>query len=599
VKGMSAENSDQVKENVGVNKPVANEKQGASRGPGTAFAALNGYTEIEGQFEVRVAVPDEDNIVVTIKRKDGENTPTVQLRFSLAREDKGAHKVVLTYYLIENNDTKQLWTIAWPFTKEVLGTLRSLLHTNKQGLPDDGKIAGVIDEIITQLRDEAKKRTEEQRVRAARELYEKALREPGLKDDPLRYVIDTVQLLHAGDDKAIIIVFLIVLTSRLPEHYRLNVLILAPSGKGKTDLLKLIARLIPKKWKYSDIMIGATPKSFVYDALERKGFVVDLRGKVIIINEPSWLTQNSDVEESGLRVIKQLFYDLSDTQRIPYKTTVKDERGRVKSVELKVLGRPVLIATAEDKDVPNIPQNMFTRFFPIWLDTSLRSLARSGMKIREKLSNSSLFREFDRRARLVRAFLAREYTRIDTVVFTDEAQRAIIDCTNPDNPMLCRGYAGELLNAEARAVFNRAVTYLFALSVAYAYLKRRWREENGKRILVVTKQDVDEVWELVGDVIKALARGKESKTEALMRRIQEIFMNHRPNVILTPGDVHKELASTGEVLEPAYVRRLLSMMVEAGLLERCRRGKYALKCPEEDVTKYLNEEGKEDSDKGE
>ena len=599
---MTVENNNQITNQAGVYKSTGDQRpqqQGKSKRPDTAFAALNGLVETEGQFEARVVVHDENTVIVEIKRVDDKNAPVVQLRFSIAEVSRGAYRAELIYYLIEGNNARQLWTVAWPFTREVLSKIRSLLRTNKQGLPDDGKIAEVIGEIIAQMEREAKERSKEYKARIARELHKRALKEPGLSDDPLRYVIDTMQLLHAGDDKAIIIVFLIVLTSRLPEHYRLNTVILAPSGKGKTDLLKLIARLIPKKWKYGDVMIGATPKSFVYDALERRGFVVDLRGKVIIINEPAWLTQNADVEESGFRVIKQLFYDLSDTQAIPYKTTVKDERGRIRSVELKVIGRPVLIATAEDKDIPSIPVNMFTRFFPLWLDTSLQSLALSGMKIREKLSNSSLFREFDRRARLIRVFLAREYPRIDDVVITEEAQRAIIDCTNPDNPMLCRGYAGELLNAETRAVFNRAVTYLFALSVAYAYLKRRWREENGKRILVVTKQDVDEVWELVGDVVKALARGKESKTEALMRRIQEIFMNHRPNVILTPGDVHKELASTGEVLEPAYVRRLLSMMVEAGLLERCRRGKYALKCPEEDVTKYLNEEGKEDSDKGE
>jgi hypothetical protein len=221
------------------------------------------------------------------------------------------------------------------------------------------------------------------------------------------------------------------------------------------------------------------------------------------------------------------------------------------------------------------------------------------MKIREKLSNSSLFREFERRARLVRAFLLREYPRIDDVVFMEEAASAIIDCPNPDNPMLCRGYAGELLNAEARAVFNRAETYLFALSAAYAYLRRKWREEDGRRVLVVTKQDVDEVWELVGDVIKALARGKESKTEVLMRKIREIFVAHGPNAILTPGDIQKELASIGEILEPAYVRKLLSMMVKANLLERCRTGKYALKCPETDVTKYLTEESKGKGDEGE
>jgi hypothetical protein len=599
---MTVENNNQITNQAGVYKSTGDQRlqqQGESKRPDTAFAALNGLVETEGQFEARVVVHDENTVIVEIKRVDDKNAPVVQLRFSIAEVNKGVYRAELIYYLIEDNNARQLWTVAWPFTREVLPKIRSLLRTNKQGLPDDGKIAGVIGEIIAQIEREAKERSKEYKARIARELYKRALKEPGLSDDPLRYVIDTVQLLHAGDEKAIIIVFLIVLASRLPEQYRLNVLIIAPSGKGKTDLMKLISRLIPKKWKYGDVMIGATPKSFVYDALERRGFVVDLRGKVIIINEPAWLTQNADVEESGFRVIKQLFYDLSDTQAIPYKTTVKDERGRIKSVELKVLGRPVLVATAEDKDLPSIPTNMLTRFLPLWLDTSIQSLARSGMKIREKLSNSSLFREYNRRAKLVRAFLAREYPRIDDVVITEDAAKAIIDCSNPGNPMLCTGYAGGLLNAETRAIFNRAVTYLFALSAAYAYLRRRWREENEKRVLIVTKQDVDEVWELVGDVIKALARGKESKTETLMRKIREIFMNHSPNPILTPGDVHKELASMGEVLDPAYVRRLLSMMVETGLIERCHRGKYALKCPEADITKHLNEENKEEGGEGE
>jgi AcrR family transcriptional regulator len=563
------------------------------------FLGLNGANVTEGSFMAQVRVPNEDTIDITIRRRDAEDSPVVHIRLDIVRGKGTRFRTRAAVYLVDKDGTTEVESLNRLDAEKLLRRVRALLHTNRQGLPSNGRIAGLLEEAITQAVSEAKRRSREYRAKIGEELYQQALNEPGLKEDTLKYVIDTVQLLHAGDDKVIIVVFLIILTSRLPEPYRLNVLILAPSGKGKTDVLKLISRLIPRKWKYAEMMLGATPKSFIYEGLERKGFVVDLKGKVIIINEPSWLTQNSDVEESGFRVIKQLFYDLSDTQAIPYRTTVKDEQGRIRSVELKVIGRPVLIATAEDKDIPSIPVNMFTRFFPVWLDTSLRSLALSGMKIREKLSNSALFREFDRRARLVRAFLAREYPRIDDVVITEDAGRAIIDCPNPDNPMLCRGYVGELLNAETRAVFNRAASYLFALSAAYAYLRRKWREEDGRRVLVVTKQDVDEVWELVGDVIKALARGKESKTEALMKKIHEIFMEHGPHGILSPGDVHKELAGMGEVFDPAYVRRLLSMMTETGLLERCRWGKYALKCPEADVTKYLNEEGEEKGNGGE
>jgi hypothetical protein len=585
--------------NTEVNKSFAEGQVTQGRQGSAVFLALNGVKVDEGYFVAQARVPSEDSIDVAIKRRDVEDSPVVRIRLEIVRGKGTKFRVRAVVYLADKDGTTEVESLDRPNTEELLKYIRILLHTNRQGLPSNGRIASLIDEAVTQAISEAKRRTREYRAKIGEELYNQALNEPGLKEDVLKYIIDTIHLLHAGDDKVIIVVFLIILTSRLPEHYRLNVLILAPSGKGKTDIVRLISRLIPKMWKYAEMLIGATPKSFIYDALEKRGFIVDLRGKIIIINEPSWLTQNSDVEESGFRVIKQLLYDLSDTRAIPYKTTVKDEEGRLRSVELRVLGHPVLIATAEDKDIPTIPPNMFSRFFPIWLDTTLQSLARSGMKIREKLANSSLFKEFDRRAKLVRAFLAREYTRIDDVVFTDEAARAVIDCPDPDNPMLCRGYAGELLNAETRAVFNRAVSYLFALSAAYAYLKRRWKEENGKRILIVTKQDVDETWSLVGDVIKALARGKESKTEALMKKIHEIFMEHGPNAILTPGDVHKELASIGEVLEPAYVRRLLSMMAGNNLLERCRRGKYALKCPEADITKHLNEENKEEGEEGE
>jgi len=577
------------------------------QGRSNAFHALNGVEVVEGNFAAKVRVPNEDSIEVAVRRRDdkddNKDSPEVHIRLEVVRSGSVRFRVRAVVYLVDKNGTTELETLNKPDTEELLKYIRYLLHTNRQGLSSNSRIASLIEEAITQTKSEARRRTREYRARIGEELYQQALNEPGLKEDALRYIIDTIHLLHAGDDKVIITVFLIILTSKLPEHYRLNVLILAPSGKGKTDIMRLISRLIPKKWKYAEMLIGATPKSFIYDALAGKGFIVDLKRKIIFINEPNWLTQNSDIEETGFRIIKQLLYDLSDTRAILYKTTIKDEQGRLKSVELKVLGRPVLISTAEDKDLPNIPTNMLSRFFPVWLDTSLQSLALSGMKIREKLSNSALFREFDRRARLVRAFLAREYVPIDNVVFTEDASREIIDCPNPDNPMLCRGYAGELLNAETRAVFNRAVSYLFALSAAYAYLRRRWKEENGRRIVVVTKQDVNEVWELVGDVIKALARGKESKTEALMKKIREIFEVYasltNSNAILTPADVHKELAKMGEVLEPSYIRKLLSMMVGNNLLERCSRGKYALKCPEADITKHLNEENREEGEVGE
>jgi len=589
----------QGKSNAGINKTFSEGQVTQERQGNAVFLALNGVEVVEGNFVAQARVPSEDSIDVAIRRRDTEDSPVVRIRFEVERSKGTKFRVRADVYLIDENGITEVEAFDKPDVEELLRYIRLLLHTNKQGLPSNGRIANLIDEAITQAKGEAKRRSREYMAKIGEELYNQALKEPGLKEDTLKYVIDTVHLLHAGDDAAIIVVFLIVLTSRLPEQYRLNVLIIAPSGKGKTDLLKLISSIIPRKWKYGEMMIGASPRAFIYEALERKGFIVDLRGKIMLINEPGWLAPNAEVENPGFRIVKQFFYDLSDSRLIPYPATVKDEQGRLKSVKLKVLGRPVLISTAEDKDLPSIPTNMLSRFFPVWLDTSLRSLALSGMKIREKLSNSALFREFDRRARLVRAFLAREYPRIDDVVITEDAGKVIIDCPNPDNPMLCRGYVGESLNAETRAVFNRAASYLFALSAAYAYLRRKWREEDGRRVLVVTKQDVDEVWELVGDVIKALVRGKESKTEALMKKIREIFMEHGPNTILTPGDIHKELASTGEVLEHAYVRKLLSMMVEVGLLEWCRRGKYALKCPEADVTKYLNEEDEGKGNEGE
>jgi hypothetical protein len=287
---MQVGNNDQVKENTQVNKSDATNKQGESQRPGAVFAALNGLVETEGQFEVKVVVPDEDTIVITIKRRDEENVPIVQLQFVLDREGKGRHRVKLTYYLIEGGSNKQLWSIMEPYPREVLVKIRSLLHTNKQGLPDGGKIAGIIEEVITQLESEAKRRWREYRARFAREHYEKALKEPGLREDPLRYVVDTLGHPHAGDETAKKVGFLAVVSSRLPEEYRLSVLFIAPSGGGKTNLLRALEAVTPKAWKLFEVeSLGSSPLALFYHALMKTGFVFDLRRKVWFINEPSWL----------------------------------------------------------------------------------------------------------------------------------------------------------------------------------------------------------------------------------------------------------------------------------------------------------------------
>jgi len=562
--------------------------QGESQRPGAVFAALNGLVETEGQFEVKVVVPDEDTIVITIKRRDEENVPIVQLQFALVREGGRRHRVRLTYYLIEGGSNKQLWSIVEPYPREVLVRVRSLLHTNKQGLPDGGRIAGIIEEVITQLESEAERRWREYRARFARELYEKALKEPGLREDTLRYVVNTLGHPHAGDETAKKVGFLAVVSSRLPETYRLSVLFIAPSGRGKTNLLRALEAVTPRAWKLFEVeSLGSSPLALFYHALMKTGFVFDMRHKVWFINEPSWLLLGQG-EDPGKRLMKQVISDVTDRERKCYDTVITINNTR-RAIKLCLRGRPVIFATIQDKYSHMLDEQITSRMLPVPLDPSRDVLGRVVYHIVYDKTNPEVIREFKRRAALIRAFLAKELPRVDEVIFTEDAKARIIKCSKPDNPSLCDGYIGRLLGIlETESVITRATEALKALAASIALLKRRFEDKDKHVTLVVTEDDVDEAWGIAKSIIESMAFG----TNPLYNQIKEAILEILRSGPTRRKDIVDAIKQRYNV-KRGWIDEVLKALVKLDIIERCEefgRGVYAISCPKSsEITKYTNE----------
>ena len=595
---MQAGNNGQVKENTQVNKSTATNKQGESKRPDTALTALNGLVETEGQFEAKVVVPDEDTIVVTIKRRDKEEMPIVQLRLALAKEGKGKHRVKLTYYLIEGGNPRQLWTIAEPYPREVLKKVRSLLHTNKQGLPDDGKIAGIIEEVITQLESEAERRWREYKAGIARELYERVLKEPGLRDNPLKYIRDAISLLHAGDNGSITIAILAIVSSRLPEEYRINILFIAPSGRGKTNLLKLLRKITPRKWRlFAKLSLGSSPLAIFYQALERRGFILDMRNKVWFVNEPSWLLLGQGEEDPGKRLMKQAISDTMDREPVCYETVITINNTR-RAVRLCLKGRPVIFATIQDKYSHMLDEQITSRMLPVPLDPSREVLGRIIHHIVYVKTDPVTLREFRRRTTLIRAFLARELPKVNEVIFTEGARAKIMKCNNLDNPSLCDGYIGRLLGIlETESVITRATEALKALAASIALIKRRYEKKDGHVTLVVTEDDVDEAWNIAKPIIESMAFGTNPLYNLIKQAILEILRSgpaRRKDIV----DAVKQRFN----VKRGWIDDVLRTLVRLGIIERCEelgRGVYAISCPKPgEITKYTNED-QEGQDEGE
>jgi hypothetical protein len=563
-------------------KQVNKEKQGT---PG--FLALNGVEVREGNFTARVKVPSENAIDIFIKRLDKEGLPDVLVHFEIVKGKGTKFKVVSSLYRIDAGSTTLVEAFDKASVDTLLGYVRVLLHTNKQGLPRNGRIADIIGAALVQALEEAKRRTKEYRAKIAKELHEQALKEPGLKDDLLRYVIDTLAYVHAGDEIAKKIAFLAVVSSRLPEAYRLSILFIAPSGRGKTNLMRALEAVTPRAWRlFETESLGSSPLALFYHAMENPGFVLDMRHKVWFVNEPSWLLLGQNEEDPGKRLMKQAISDVTDREPKCYDTVITINNTR-KAVKLCLRGKPVIFATIQDKYSHMLDEQIISRMVPVPLDPSRKVLGRVLYHIVYEKTNPDVVQEFRRRARLIRVYLARELPRIDEVVFTEDTKAKIMKCSDLDEPSLCDGYIGRLLGElETESVVTRAAEALKALSASIALVRKRFEKKDDRMRLVVTGDDVDEAWGMAKQIIESIAFG----TNLLYTMIKAAILE-----ILKVGPARRK--DIVDAVKQRYnVRRgsiddVLKILVKLGVIEKCEEwGIYAITCPKSgQITEYTGE----------
>ena len=556
------------------------------QGRSNAFLALNGIKFVEGNFAAQVKVPSEDSIEIAVRRRDDEDSREVHVKLEIVRSEGIKFRVRTSIYLADKNGTDKVATLNKPDTEELLKYVRALLHTNRQGLLSNGKIARLIDEAITQAKSEAKRRAREIRARIGEELYQQALNEPGLKEDPLRFIIDTFGLVHAGDEIAKKVGFLAVISTRLPEAYRLSVLFIAPSGRGKTNLLRSLETVTPRAWRlFGAESLGSSPLALFYHAMENPGFVLDMRHRVWFVNEPSWLLLSNE-EDPGKRLMKQAISDTTDREPKCYDTVIINNNTR-KAIKLCLRGKPVIFATIQDKYSHHLDEQIISRMMPVMLDplkVVLPNIIHHIVYVKTDI-NTKL--EFERRTRLIRAYLARELPRVDVVVFTENAKAKITNCNDPGNPSLCDGYVGSLLGSpDVESVITRATEALKSLSASIALLRKRFEKKDEHVVLTVTEEDVTEAWEIAGAIIESMAFG----TNPLYNKIKEAILELLKQGPTRRKDIVTAIKERYNV-KAGWIDDILRLLTKLDVIERCERGIYAITCPKAvGITNYTSNE---------
>jgi hypothetical protein len=587
---MATAENNQSRNNTGGNKSFSEGQATQGRQGSVAFLALNGVEVVEGNFVAQVRVPNEDSIDVAIRRRNTDDSPVVRFRIEVVKGRGTKFRARAVVYLVDKNGVTEVKTLDKPDTEELLKYARALLHTNRQGLPNEGKIADIVEEAIVQARSEAKRRTREFRARVGEELYQQALNEPGLRDDPLRYAVDTLGYPHAGDDVAKKVGVLAVVSSRLPETYRLSVLFIAPSGRGKTNLLRALEQVTPRAWRlFSAESLGSSPLALFYHALESPGFVLDMRHRVWFVNEPSWLLLGQNEEDPGKRLMKQAISDVTDREPKCYDTVISIGSLR-KAVKLCLRGKPIIFATIQDKYSHLLDEQITSRMLPVPLDPSRKVLGGIVHHIVYVKTDTNTKLEFERRARLIRVYLARELPRVDEVIFTEDAKAKAMRCGNLDNPSLCDGYIGRLLGMlETEPVITRATEALKALAASIALIKRRYEKRDGHVTLVVTGDDVDEAWGIAKPIIESMAFGQNP----LYQAVKEELLNILRDSPKRRKDIVEQIKAKYDVSE-RWVDDILAGLVKLGVIERCKelgKGVYAISCPKpQDITRYTDNE---------
>jgi hypothetical protein len=323
-----------------------------------------------------------------------------------------------------------------------------------------------------------------------------------------------------------------------------------------------------------------------YQALERRGLVLDMRNKIWFINEPSWVLLGQGEEDPGKRLMKQALSDTTDREPVCYDTVITINNTR-KAAKLCLQGKPVIFATIQDKYSHKLDEQIISRMLPVPLDPSREVLGKIVHHIVYVKTDPATLREFKRRAALIRAFLAKESPRVDEVIFTEDAKARIIKCSNPDNPSLCDGNIGRLLGIlETESVITRATEALKALAASIALLKRRFEKRDGRVVLTVTEDDVDEAWDIAKPIIESMAFGTNPLYNLIKQAILEILRSgpaKRRDIV----DAIKQRYN----VKRGWIDEVLRALVRFEIIEKCDEGIYAITCPKAgEITKYTNQD---------
>lgn len=144
-------------------------------------------------------------------------------------------------------------------------------------------------------------------------------------NDPMEFIVDTVQLLHHGDRETSKIIWLAALTPKL--GYELKVMVIGPTGSGKTDQCECTLLCVPEE--KAILLKELSPKAAYY----ANASGIDFDGVTLFLDD-------AEDNDSTVNMLK----DLASSNRLKLRLWSVDKERQFKDIEIN--GRFTVIVSA-------------------------------------------------------------------------------------------------------------------------------------------------------------------------------------------------------------------------------------------------------------
>jgi len=347
--------------------------------------------------------------------------------------------------------------------------------------------------------------------------------ESHILSNPIQFAMDLLSE-HVGDDLVKeLLILAIASTYNKAKRMRVNVLLQGSPASGKSHLVTLLMKMLPKR-KYLDFS-RITPHALDY--MQDIIGTSNIDGKIIFITEYAGIGK----QNYSLRV-------LLTEGKLRLLTA-----NRKKILELK--GFPSIISTTTEINIAD-PQ-MMSRLVTVNVDESEELTKKVVSYV---VRNNNKIEGIKEKRKAFKYFIAKELKKY-YVILEDQA---------------CEVLEKFLLSLKKTTYLRRLAVVTRSLVEARALLFQHSREKYDDKTLIATKDDAEYVINLVKDILSIQVYGLSVKHYEVYKKISEILAIQE---VMTIKDLYQRIKRYIDISE-RYFRLLLDDLEKVGMIEVIR-----------------------------